>query len=192
MLQYNFSNQWHLQTGIRYNHYVLNADFNNNLDFFPFPESKAKLNNGALIGSLGITYQPDQTWQLTLNLATGFRAPNVDDIGKVFDSEPGAVVIPNPNLDAERAYNLEFNIAKVFGERIKVDFSAYYTWLDQALVRRDFQLNGQDSIVYDGVLSQVQAIQNSAVARVYGIQAGLEVKFPAGFFITIQVQLSGW
>ncbi len=31
------------------------------------------------------------------------------------------------------------------------------------------------------ILSQVQAIQNAAVADVYGMQAGLEVKLPAGF-----------
>ena len=53
--------------------------------------------------------------------------------------------------------------------------------MQNALVRRNFQLNGQDSIDYDGTLSQVQAIQNAAVAQVYGIQAGLEIKLPAGF-----------
>ena len=37
------------------------------------------------------------------------------------------------------------------------------------------------ALVYDGQLSQVQAIQNAAVANVYGVQAGLEVKLPAGF-----------
>ncbi|MCB0567724.1 MAG: TonB-dependent receptor, partial [Phaeodactylibacter sp.] len=53
--------------------------------------------------------------------------------------------------------------------------------LDDALVRRNFMLNGQDSIVYDGELSQVQAVQNAARATVWGLQAGLEAKLPAGF-----------
>jgi hemoglobin/transferrin/lactoferrin receptor protein len=35
--------------------------------------------------------------------------------------------------------------------------------------------------MYDGELSQVQAIQNAAKANVYGIQAGVEVKMPSGF-----------
>jgi hemoglobin/transferrin/lactoferrin receptor protein len=38
-----------------------------------------------------------------------------------------------------------------------------------------------DSILYDGVLSKVQAIQNAAVARVYGIQAGMKVELNSGF-----------
>ena len=49
------------------------------------------------------------------------------------------------------------------------------------MVRRDFQLAGQDSIIYDGSLSRVQAIQNAAVADVYGIQAGVEARLGAGF-----------
>ena len=35
----------------------------------------------------------------------GFRAPNIDDIGKVFDSEPGSVVVPNVHLKPEYAYS---------------------------------------------------------------------------------------
>ena len=108
----------------------------------------------------------------------------MDDIGKVFDSEPGAVVIPNPNLDAEYAYNIDLGLAKVLSDRIKLDITGYYTRLNNALVRRDFQLNGQDSIMYDGELSQVQAIQNAAKADVYGIQLGLNLKLFNGFRFT--------
>jgi hemoglobin/transferrin/lactoferrin receptor protein len=96
------------------------------------------------------------------------------------------VVVPNANLRAEYAYNFEADIARVFGERLKIDLAAYYTLLDRALVRRDFQLNGQDSILYNGELSRVQAIQNAASATVYGLQAGVELKLPAGFRFSSQ------
>ena len=118
---------------------------------------------------------------ISSNVATAFRSPNVDDVGKVFDSEPGSVVIPNPDLKAEYAYNTDVNIAKLFGKYVKIDFSAFYTLLQDALVRRDFTLNGQSQIVYDGELSQVQAIQNATKANVFGFQAGVEVKLPSGF-----------
>jgi len=55
------------------------------------------------------------------------------------------------------------------------------------MVRRDFQLNGRDSIEYDGTLSQVQAIQNAARARVYGIQAGAELQLPLNLSISANV-----
>jgi hemoglobin/transferrin/lactoferrin receptor protein len=42
-------------------------------------------------------------------------------------------------------------------------------------------VNGQDSILYDGAMSQVFAIQNAAFSTVYGFNAGIEVKLPVGF-----------
>ncbi|MBR9919987.1 MAG: TonB-dependent receptor [Bacteroidetes bacterium] len=171
--------KWKMQAGMRYNQVRLNAKFDTR--FYPLPFTTAALNNGALTGSMGFVFRPDAQWIFSINGSTAFRAPNVDDVGKVFDSEPGAVVVPNPDLKAEYAYNADIGIARVFGKAVKLDLTAYYTHLNNALVRRNFVLNGQDSIIYDGELSQVQAIQNAAVARVYGVQAGLEVKLPAGF-----------
>ncbi len=164
-----------LHGGLRYNIVQLRTEFDTTL--FPLPFAEASVDADALNGSLGIAYKPTKTWQFNANLSTGFRAPNVDDIGKVFASEPGSVVVPNADLQAEYAYNAEFGIVKVFGKTLKIDFTGFYTLLDRALVRRDFQLNGQDSILYRSELSRVQAIQNAAQAQVYGIQAGVEWKF---------------
>lgn len=177
--QFTITDQVLLQGGLRYNFIKLDAEFDTR--FYPFPFEEASLDNGNLTGSLGVVYKPTDDWVISSNASTAFRAPNVDDVGKVFDSEPGSVVVPNPDLDAEYAYNIDLGIAKVFDDVVKVDVTGYYTHLKNALVRRDFQLNGQDSIVYDGQLSQVQAIQNAAEANVYGVQAGVEVKLPSGF-----------
>jgi hemoglobin/transferrin/lactoferrin receptor protein len=177
--QHKLTDKLLLQAGARYNYYLLDAVFDTT--FYPFPYTTAGMRNGALTGSLGFVWRPSEAWVLSANASTGFRSPNVDDSGKVFDSEPGFVIVPNPDLKAEYAYNGEIGLAKVFGKSVKIDLSVYYTTLKDALVRRDFQLNGLDSIVYDGALSRVQAVQNAAVAEVYGVQAGLEVKLPAGF-----------
>lgn len=177
--QHKFSEKFLLQAGLRYNQFILDAEFDTT--FYPFPFSKARLNNGALTGSFGGVYQPTETMAFMANFATGFRSPNVDDMGKVFDSEPGAVVVPNPDLDAEYAYNFDLGFTKIFGDLMRIDLTGYYTNLQNAMVRRDYTLSGLEYIMYDGVLSRVQAIQNAAVANVYGIQAGLEVKLPGGF-----------
>ena len=178
--QYKFSEKMLLQAGLRYNQFVLDAEFDTT--FYPFPFTEAKINDGALTGSLGLVYRPTAKWVISSNVATAFRSPNVDDLGKVFDSEPGSVVVPNPDLKAEYAYNVDLNVAKLFGKNVKVDVSAYYTLLENAMVRRDFTLNGATEILYDGELSNVQAIQNAANAKVYGIQAGIEVKSASGFY----------
>lgn len=177
--QHNPTDALTLQAGLRYNQYILSADFDTS--FYPFPFKEASINNGALTGSLGFVYRSTDKWVISANAATAFRSPNVDDIGKVFDSEPGAVVVPNPHLEAEYAYNADVSIVKVFGDLVKMDLTGYYTILNNAMVRRDYHLNHMDSMMYDGELSKIQAIQNAAAANVFGLQAGIEVKLPADF-----------
>jgi hemoglobin/transferrin/lactoferrin receptor protein len=172
-----------LQTGMRLNQYILDGDFSNNLNFYPFPFKVVSINNSSLTGSLGGVYKSSKSLLFRANLGTAFRAPNVDDIGKVFDSESGALTVPNPNLEAEYSYSIDFGVAKVFSEEIKFDVSLYYTYLDNAMVRRPYTLNGQDSILYEGRMSQLQAMQNAAFAKVYGFQLGIEIKLPAGFML---------
>lgn len=177
--EYKVTDRITLSAGARYNQVILNSEFDTT--FYPFSFTEAKLNNGALTGSLGGVYRPSDSWALSTNLGTAFRAPNVDDVGKEFDSAPGQVVVPNPNLKPEYAYNADLGVAKVFGDVVKIDVTGYYTHLKNSLLRRDYKLNGQDSILYQGEMSKVQAIQNSAVANVYGVQIGVEVKLPHGF-----------
>ena len=171
-----------LDAGIRYSHFFIDAQFDDT--FYPLTITEAKVSKGAITGSLGLTYNPTEQWRFKGVLSTGFRAPNVDDIGKIFDSEPGSVVIPNPNLNAEYAYNAEFGLTRKFNNMLEVDFLTFYTLLNNAMVRRNATLNGQDSIMYDGVRSQVQSIQNAAFAKVWGIQADFELMLPRGFMLT--------
>ncbi len=183
--EFKVADNFTLSAGARYNQVLLDVEFDTT--FYPFPFTETSLSNGALTGSLGGVYRPEDSWVISANLGTAFRSPNVDDLGKVFDSEPGSVVVPNPDLKPEYAYNADLGIAKVFGDVVKLDITGYYTHLKDALVRRDFKLNGLDSIMYQGELSQVQAIQNAAVANVYGVQVGLEVKLPKGFGFSTDV-----
>ena len=161
-----------LLAGLRYSHFWIDADFAQ--DFYPFPFEDIRLNNGALTGSLGLSWFPHENTQFTANASTGFRAPNIDDIGKVFDSEPGSVVVPNPGLEPEYAYNFEIGLRQNLGDKIVLKGSAYYTYLSNALVRRDYTFNGEDTIDYNGEPSNVQAIQNAASAFVYGVEFGFD------------------
>ncbi len=170
--EYEWSPRIILQSGLRWNLFSLDADYSNNLPFYPFPFQQANVANQAVTGSIGGVWKASETFSLRFGLGTAFRAPNVDDIGKVFDSAPGIVVIPNPDLAAEYAWNADIGLTKIFGTVGKIELSAYYTLLTHAMVRRDFQLNGMDSLLYDGEMSRVQAIQNAAEARVFGLRLG--------------------
>ncbi len=164
-----------LQTGVRYSHFDIDATFNNR--FFDFPFQGTQINTGNLTGSIGLTHQASEILGFRTNFSTAFRAPNIDDIGKIFESEPGSVVVPNPNLEAEYSYTGEVGTTFNFENIVKLEVATFYTKLDNALVRRDFNLNGETEIEYQGELSNVQAIQNAADARVYGFEAALHIPF---------------
>lgn len=172
--QWKASQKINFQAGGRYNGFSLDAAFDNS--FYSLPFSKASLQNGALTASLGMAYHPSSQWQVNANLSTGFRAPNVDDVGKIFDSEPGMVIVPNPELKAEYARNAELGVTRRFGDVLRVNLIPFITLLDHAMVRRPATLEGRDSLVYDGYPSRIYAVQNAAFARVWGLQTSLEAQ----------------
>ncbi len=165
--KYNLSEKYTLSAGARYSHVLLKSKFKDTT-FFKFPFEEIDLSTGALNGSLGLVYRPDEKIQLKLNASSGFRAPNIDDVAKVFDSEPGNVIVPNKNLKPEYAYNIDIGAVKEFGKIAKFDATFFYTFLVDAMVRRESTFNGKDSIIYDGELSQVWSLQNVGHAYIYG------------------------
>jgi len=187
-LRHKLNDQWLINASTRYNYVYTYAPYD--LTFFDFPFTEAILKNDALNWSLGAVYSPTSSWKLYSNLSTGFRAPNVDDIGKVFDSQPGFVVVPNPELEPEYAYNAEVGFAGKLSDKITLDASGFYTKLTNAIVRGPYTFNGQDSIDYDGTLSQVLALQNISEVTVAGIQASLTIDITSAvqFFTVINYQ----
>lgn len=190
-IKYKPNPKFVFQSGLRYNHIFSKANFEENNQYLNLPFEEAKINSGAFTGTAGISWMPNKTIQWKLNASSAFRAPNIDDIGKVFDSEPGSVVVPNNGLKPEYAYGGELGLNLNFNNKLIIDLATYYTFLDNALVRRDFTLNGESEIVYDGELSNVQAIQNASKAWIYGFEAGIQYKFTEHLKLTSQYNIIG-
>ncbi|MDY6800315.1 MAG: TonB-dependent receptor, partial [Bacteroidota bacterium] len=129
----NFSKNWTAISGIRFNYTSIYSTLNDTT-FFNFPYDHISVNNSAVNGSVGLVYRPEKSWQINFNISTGFHAPNIDDIAKVFDSEPGSVVVPNENLKPEYAYNADLGVHKEFGEAVKLGITGFYTYLTNAMV----------------------------------------------------------
>ena len=190
-LKYRPNPKFALQTGLRLNRVLVNADFSENNEYLNLPFETTEIDATALNGTAGVSWLPSEMMQWRLNVTTAFRAPNIDDIGKVFDSEPGSVVVPNNDLKPEYAYGGELGLKLNFEKVVIIDMATYYTYLDNALVRRDFTLNGESQIVYDGELSNVQAIQNAANAKIHGLEAGIEIRFCETLKLTSQYNIIG-
>jgi len=187
-LHWKLADRLFFQGGLRYSHVLVDASFENS--FYDFPFSEVNINTGALTGDAGLTWNPNEILGWRLNFGTAFRAPNIDDVGKIFDSEPGSVVVPNPNLKPEYAATGEIGAIFNFGNILIIDVATYMTSLKDALVRRDYELNGETTIDYQGEPSNVQAIQNAAKAEVYGFEAGLEINFSNQLQFTSQYSIA--
>jgi hemoglobin/transferrin/lactoferrin receptor protein len=174
-----FNDQFTLSDGLRFSYVGLNAKFNDTT-FYHFPFTEANQKNAALTAQLGLVYMPANDWRLYINGATGFRAPNVDDLTKVFESVPGTatslgtVIVPNPDLKPEYTYTGEFGISKIFDNRIKLEGIAYGTYFQNAIVTGPYKYNGSDTIIYEGYPALVAANQNADKgAYILGYTLGL-------------------
>ena len=179
--EWHVTNRLNLAAGVRYNHYLIDNDFSTVGYEIPF-EPRQVSSAGSVSGNIGLNWRPASGWLFRVNYARGFRAPNVDDMGKLFDSADGCVTVPNPALRPEYADNVEFGFAKHIGSFLKFDVTAYYTHLTDAIVRRDFLFNGSPTMEYQGSECRVQALQNAATANVWGVQAAVDANFAKWFY----------
>ena len=181
-----------LNSGIRYSRSILNSLFFDT-SFISLPFNSIEFNGGALSGSVGVMVEPDPTSKVNFILSTGFRSPNVDDYGKVFEKN-GNVVVPNNMLRPEHAYNGEISFTKSFRQKIKevtsteqkaelirISAGVFYTHLTNAIVRVDYSLYGQDSILYDGEMARVQTNSNATNAFIVGGSGELRLSITPSF-----------
>lgn len=171
-----------LVSGLRFNSVTVAAAWQDTLYNFKLPFKEASQNNMALTGNLGVVFKSENNWKAALFGSTGFRAPNVDDIGKVNDPPSGVVVVPNPEIKPEYAYNMEFNLSKT-NANFSFEAAVFYTLLENAISLKPFTLNGQDSALLGGLMLPVQASQNYDRAYLYGINGGVKIDITNHFSV---------
>jgi hemoglobin/transferrin/lactoferrin receptor protein len=184
-IYFNVIQRWNnhaiTEGGLRYNIVGMNGQFDTSLTSYPI--SNFNIINQAITGSISQLIKR-RFGSISFILSTAFRSPNIDDIGKTFDSNPGFVTIPNPNLKPEYAYHAEANLDYNIFKNVKVQNSIFYTYLDQSISLSNTTLNGQDSILYDNSFSQVQMLANEQFASVLGNQ--ITLKYTPNEFISLK------
>ncbi len=155
-----------LSAGMRLTNVSLEATTTNPEASFTNSET-IDLNNTAANGSLGLVYKGFENQKLSIMFSSGFRAPNVDDVGKVFELNNNNLIVPNDQLEPEYSYNSEVSWSGSvtnFSWRL----TGFYTHLENAIVRGGFSVDGQDTIVVDGTASKVFAQVNAGSAYILG------------------------
>jgi hemoglobin/transferrin/lactoferrin receptor protein len=167
-MPYGLSSNY-VSAGLRYNFSALQANFIDTATY-SLHFSKIDVKNQAITASVGWKAAINKKLQMGASLSSGFRSPNVDDVTKVFEKS-GLVTVPNNKLKPEYSYNAELNLSAKMNKNWDWNLSAYYTILEDAIIKQAFTLNNQDSIWYDGEYLPIVANQNEQQARIYGFYA---------------------
>lgn len=163
-----------LNDGVRVGVNSLNSTFANKT-FFPFPFDVVKQNNFIYSGSIGLVYRRSG-FKASYMSSLGFRAPNVDDLSKVFESAPGMVIVPNPDVKPETTLNNELSIG-YFDKSWSIENVVYYTRLRNFISLAPSIFDGSSIIDFAGTQSQVFSSMNSAKGYIYGFYSSLRKKF---------------
>ena len=132
-----------------------------------------------------LDYKTDFNTSFSVSYYSGFRNPNLDDIGKVFSKNDRDVLIPNNSLNPEYSDNLELAI-KYENNRVLLQMQLFNTQISNAINREYGALNEVDSMVYDGEMMRIQMNKNIESATINGI--GLIGSLP--FFSNLNLSLN--
>ncbi len=147
------------------------------------------LTHRQLNGTLGLIFRPSVGTRWSALASSGFRAPNVDDVGKVFEIDDAVIVVPNPGLEPEYSYNQELSWWQRWGV-VQWEAVAFHSFLTNAIVRGAFIVNGKSTLLVDGEPKAVRAQVNARRARIYGGSARINVRWHPAWTATGSVVLT--
>jgi len=162
-----------LNTGGRYTYTKLKATFIDQT-YVILPETKLALDNSSFTANIGLTFRPTSLTRFNAVISSGFRSPNIDDVGKIREKN-GLLTVPNINLKPEYAYNGELGVTKFFkNKRNQVSINGFYTLLNKYISRTNFVVENDNSttdvntVMYDGEEVTTIANVNGGTAYIFG------------------------
>jgi len=167
--KYTLNSKSSFNAGLRFTQTYVSVIWNDNTFItLPYNVNELAMANFAFTGDLSYIYSPNN-WKFNFILSSGFRSPNVDDIGKIREKN-GKVTVPNIYLDPEYAYNSETRITRYFNnKKLSISLGGYYSYLYNYIARDEFELQpGVSEILYDGEWVETYANVNSGDAEIYG------------------------
>ena len=173
-----------LNTGLRYAFHQTSLQFENSPEFsWPssFTDGSMQIVNKALVGGIALRKRLTTTQVFDLSLSSAYRAPNIDDLGKI-RIKGDFVNVPNPDIDAEKTLTLDAGYTlteKVF----KLRFNSFFTRANDLLVRKPtdtFELDNYTSV----------ANTNAKDGFIYGLNSRIDYKLNQSIQMHYQVALT--
>ena len=148
----------------------------------------------ALTQTLALTYRPTEKTQWNLILSNGFRNPNIDDVGKIRENN-GILVVPNPFLYPEYAYNFELGIKRYFDQsKNYLSLRGFSTLISRHIGRSSYIIFSdtttpdQATIRYNG--EEVETYANNNLGNRYLYGGSLDGYYSLNTFLSLRGNFS--
>lgn len=178
----NISEKLKLNTGVRYTENELNGKYIEiRQATITLPYSEINNKYDALTANLSLAYFPNDSWKIAAIASSGFHAPNLDDVSKVF-YKGNNLTVPNFNLAPEYANTIELNITKNINNRILLNANAYYTALNDAIMRVETSLTEMGVVINQAeTFTDVTTNRNTGQAEIFGATASASVRIASNY-----------
>ena len=180
-----FSHRWELldkqliiSDGLRFSTVATDVHFDKNYFETEMTHVRQQANSENL--HLGAVAVLPAGFRLNVLLSTGFRNPNIDDLGKTFETNGGDLIVANPELRPEQIFYREAGISTL-GDEAWISINAFVSDLTDAIVVRPYSLNGQDSTFFNGNRFRTIANTNNGKAKIWGVSAEGKWKIAQGW-----------
>ncbi len=170
---WKFNPKFSLNVGFRMNYVEVFAKWNDiaNIDALL---DQTRVINVVSSETVSLIYRPNNLTQWNFILSSGFRNPNIDDLGKIRQSGLD-LLVPNNFLKAEYAYNLDIGMDKRFNQSNNfISIRAYGTILSRHIGRDQFQIitdestEDENTILYNDQELRTIANKNLGDRYLYG------------------------
>ena len=180
-LIYDLNTKNTLNLGLRFTSTNLTANWNEEA-LIDLLLSNFKTNTKALTYTIGFTFRPNNKFKFNSVLSSGFRTPNIDDIGKIRENN-FILTVPNTFLKPEYAYNIDLGFDYNFNKLLNFRIRNYVTLISRHIVRSNYSIFSDTStenpltIIYDG--NEVSTIANKNLGNrfIYGSSINLRFNF---------------
>ena len=145
--------------------------------------NKVNVKNNALTGSFSVSYRPQTPWRINLLFSSGFRSPNVDDLGKIRENK-GMLLVPNTDLKPEYVYNIDGGITYIPTQKnMHFNLRFYHTSLRDYIGRMAYEVTADQTtlapatVEFSNDVVTTQANTNIGNGRIHGLsfEGGLKL-----------------
>ena len=156
--------KWHIEAGLRYNRF--------GIQLTDTSIGEVNIHPSALVGNTGISYKLNANNIVYASLSSGYRAPNIDDMGTLgivdFRYE-----LPSNSLEPEKSLHYELGY-KLNTKLVQFDLSGFYLNLNDIITRQ--KVTGS---IINGY--QVYSKQNSDASYIKGFETNLAMQLNQQF-----------